>query len=112
MKRMDVERLVWDQPAAGLFRVHRSALTAPDVLALEGERLFARCWLYVAHDSELPEPGDYRRRTVAGRPLFVVRGRDGQVRVFHNTCSHRGALVCRRDEGRADQFQCFYHAWT
>jgi p-cumate 2,3-dioxygenase alpha subunit len=112
MKQMDVQRLVRDQPAAGLFRVHRSAMTSPEVLELEWERLFARCWLYVAHDSELPEAGDYRRRTVAGRPLFVVRGRDGQIRVFHNTCSHRGALVCRRDEGRADQFQCFYHAWT
>ena len=56
--------------------------------------------------------GDYRRRTVAGRPLFFTRGRDGQVRVFLNTCPHRGALICRRDEGNSEVLQCFYHAWT
>jgi len=54
--------------------------------------------------------GDYRRRTAAGRPLIFVRGGDGQVRVLYNTCTHRGALVCRRDEGNAAGFQCFYHA--
>jgi p-cumate 2,3-dioxygenase alpha subunit len=109
---MELEGLVRDRPDDGLFRVHRSTMTSADVLALERERIFERCWLYVAHESELAQPGDYRRRTVAGRPLFVVRGRDGRVRVFYNTCTHRGAMICRRDEGRAEQFQCFYHAWT
>jgi phosphoglycolate phosphatase-like HAD superfamily hydrolase len=81
-------------------------------LAREQERIFERCWLYIGHESEFRQPGDYRRRTVAGRPLFLVRGRDQQVRAFHNTCTHRGAMVCRQDQGRAEQFQCFYHAWT
>lgn len=60
----------------------------------------------------MEKPGDYRRRTVAGRPLFFVRGKDGQVKVFLNTCPHRGALICRQDEGNADVLQCFYHAWS
>jgi p-cumate 2,3-dioxygenase subunit alpha len=109
---MDLGSLVRDRPDDGLFRVHRSAMTSEEVLALERERIFERCWLYVGHESELPRPGDYRRRTVVGRPLFIVRGRDERIRVFHNTCTHRGAMICRRDEGRAEQFQCFYHAWT
>lgn len=87
-------------------------MTSPEVLALERERIFDRCWLYVGHDSEIPAPGAYRRRTVAGRPVFMVRGRDGQVRVFLNSCTHRGAVICRRDEGTAQVFQCFYHGWT
>lgn len=109
---MNVADLVVDRPEAGIFRVHRSSMTSPALLALEWQRIFDRCWLYVAHDSEIPAPGDYRRRTVAGRPLFIVRGGDGQVRVLLNTCMHRGAQVCRRDEGNAEVFQCFYHAWT
>jgi p-cumate 2,3-dioxygenase subunit alpha len=109
---VDVASLVVDQPEAGRFRVHRSALTSPEVFALEQRRVFEQGWLYVGHESEIAQPGDYRRRTVAGRPLFFVRGSDGQVRVLFNTCTHRGAMVCRRDEGNADVFQCFYHAWT
>src|SRR5207302_6692213 len=109
---MDLASLVMDRPREGLFRVHRSAMTSAEILALERERIFDRCWLYVGHESELAQPGDYRRRTVAGRPLFLVRGRDRRVRAFYNTCRHRGALVCRQDRGTAQQFQCFYHAWT
>jgi p-cumate 2,3-dioxygenase subunit alpha len=109
---MDLAGLIEDRPRDGLFRVHRSAMTSAEVFALEQERIFQRTWLYVCHDSELPRPGDYRRRTLAERPLFVVRGADGQVRAFYNTCAHRGAQVCRQDAGNAQQFQCFYHAWT
>ncbi len=109
---MNVAELVIDQPEAGLFRVHRSTMTSLELFELEWQRIFDRCWLYVGHESEVPNPGDYRRRTVARRPVFMVRGSDGVVRVLLNTCTHRGALVCRRDEGTAEVFQCFYHAWT
>ena len=73
---------------------------------------FRRSWLYVGHDAEVAEPGDYVRRVVGGRPLFLVQGGDGETRVLYNTCTHRGALVCRQDRGNAATFQCFYHAWT
>jgi p-cumate 2,3-dioxygenase alpha subunit len=107
-----MQSLIMEDSSNGLFRVHRSALMSEEVLALERERIFARSWLYLGHESEVENPGDYRRRVVAGRPLFFARGDDGQVRVFYNTCPHRGALVCRRDEGNAKVLQCFYHAWT
>ncbi len=107
-----IRDLIRDDPEKGLFRVHRSAMTSPEVFELERERIFDRSWLYLAHESELPKPGDYRRRTIAGRPLFVVRGKDGQVRAFINSCTHRGALVCRQEQGTAETFQCFYHGWT
>jgi p-cumate 2,3-dioxygenase alpha subunit len=87
-------------------------MTSPEILELERERIFARCWLYLGHDSELAKPGDYRRRIVNGRSIMFVRGDDDQVRAFHNTCPHRGAIVCRQDAGNAKAFQCFYHAWT
>jgi p-cumate 2,3-dioxygenase subunit alpha len=107
-----VERLVDDDTARGIFRVNRRAMTSPEVLEAERERIFSRRWNYVAHESEIAEPGAFRRRTVAGRPLICVRDTSGRVRVFFNTCTHRGAMVCRQDAGVAKTFQCFYHAWT
>ncbi|WP_433296866.1 aromatic ring-hydroxylating oxygenase subunit alpha [Pseudonocardia sp. CA-142604] len=97
----------------GRFRVHRSTMTSPAVLSAELERVFGRCWLYLGHESEIREPGDYVRRSVGGRPVFVVRSaRTGEIHAFHNTCTHRGAVVCRRDRGNSKVFQCFYHAWS
>ncbi len=112
MENGSPEGLVIDNHKDGLFRVNRRAFTDPHVLELERERVFAQCWIYAGHESEIPNPGDFRSRRVAGRPVILVRGNDGQVRVLLNTCSHRGAQVCRERAGNARTFQCAYHAWT
>lgn len=109
---MNLTALVDDDRERGIFRVHRATMTSEEILAAERERIFSRVWLYLGHESELAEPGAYRRRTVGGRPLVFVRGSDGVIRALHNTCPHRGAIVCRQDAGVAKTFQCFYHAWT
>jgi len=109
---MEIGNLIYDRPDLGKFRVHRSSMTSQAIYELEQQRIFDKCWLYLGHESEVPNPGDYVRRAVAQRPLFFARDRDGQVRVFHNTCPHRGALICRTDKGNASVFQCFYHAWS
>ena len=109
---MELENLIIDDRQQGVFRVHRSSMTSPDLFRREQEQIFNRCWIYLGHESEVANPGDYRRRTIAGRPLFFTRGKDGQVRVFLNSCPHRGALICRHDAGNAAVLQCFYHAWT
>jgi p-cumate 2,3-dioxygenase subunit alpha len=79
---------------------------------LEKQRVFEQCWIYAGHESEIPSPGDFRARHVAGRPVILTRGSDGEVRVLLNTCTHRGALVCRQPSGNTKSFQCPYHAWT
>jgi len=105
--------LVDDDAAHHRFRVHRNTMTSPEIFRDEVERIFGHSWLYVGHESEVAAPGDYVRRPVGGRPVFVVRGaKSGNVHVFHNTCTHRGAVVCRHKSGNAKVFQCFYHAWT
>ena len=109
---MEVKDLIVDDRERGIFKVHRSTMTSPALFRHEKELIFNRCWIYLGHESEVENPGDYRRRTVAGRPLFFTRGRDGRVRVFLNSCPHRGSLICRQDEGNADVLQCFYHAWS
>lgn len=109
---MDIPTLIQDRPDVGRFSVHRTAMTSAEIFDLEQTRIFDRSWLYVGHELEIPERGDYRRRSAGGRPLIFVRGSDGAVRVLYNTCTHRGAQVCRQESGRAHVFQCFYHAWS
>ena len=109
---MEIKDLIIDDRDQGIFKVHRSAMTSQEIFDLEQERIFNKCWLYLGHESEVEKSGDYRRRDVAGRPVFFARGSDGQVRAFLNTCPHRGAMICRQDEGAGESFQCFYHAWT
>jgi p-cumate 2,3-dioxygenase alpha subunit len=108
-----VNDLVIDRPEEELFAYHRSTMTSPEIFELEQERIFSKCWLYLGHESEVPNPGDYVRREIAGRPLFFARSRKtGKINVFYNTCTHRGATICRQDAGNGKSFQCFYHAWT
>ena len=104
--------MVEDRAAEGFFRVNRASMTDERVFEAERRAIFDRCWLYVGHESELPGNGDYLARTVAGRPLLFWRGTDATVRVYLNTCRHRGAMLCRVPGGNARGLSCFYHAWT
>jgi len=103
---------VVNRPEAMHFAVNRAALVDPQVLELERRRLFDTCWIYVGHESEVRAPGDFRTRTICGRPVIFCRDSRNAVRVYLNTCRHRGALVCREAEGNAKYFTCFYHGWT
>lgn len=79
---------------------------------LELERVFARNWLFLAHESELPAPGDYVLRYMAEDPWIVVRDEHGEIHVLFDSCRHRGAQVCRADKGNTSHFRCPYHGWT
>lgn len=107
-----IAEAVQDDRMRGRFRVNRRVFTDPAILALERRRIFERCWLYVAHESELPGPNTFVSREVAGRPVFLTRDADGRLHGFHNVCTHRGAMVCREPAGRTKLFTCPYHAWA
>jgi phenylpropionate dioxygenase-like ring-hydroxylating dioxygenase large terminal subunit len=79
---------------------------------LERTRLFRRTWLFVGHESEWPEPGSYRQFDRSGSPLVIVRGDDGTLRAFYNSCRHRGAPVTRDSCGTAQRLTCQYHSWS
>jgi phenylpropionate dioxygenase-like ring-hydroxylating dioxygenase large terminal subunit len=94
-------------------RVHRDLYLSEELFALEQERLFARAWVYVAHASQVPNPGDYVTVEIAGRALLLVRHQDRSLRVLENRCAHKGAMVVaerRGNTGRA--FRCPYHSWA
>ncbi|GAB3033235.1 hydrogenase [Mycobacterium bourgelatii] len=83
-----------------------------DVFALEKERLFSKAWMFVAHESEIPQDGDYVVRRVLDDSFIITRDSDGNVRALFNMCLHRGMQVCRAEMGNASNFRCPYHGWT
>ena len=83
-----------------------------EIFRLERERLFSRAWMFVGHESEVPQPGDYVVRRVLEDSFIVSRGEDGQVRALFNMCLHRGMQVCRAEMGNASHFRCPYHGWS
>lgn len=101
-----------DDPAQNDFRLNRETLVDPEILKLEKKRVFNTCWIYAGHDSEVSSPGDFVTRTVAGRPVIMTRDSKSGMRLFLNTCRHRGAQVCRERSGNTKRFYCFYHGWS
>jgi choline monooxygenase len=91
--------------------LHSRYYTDPDVLALEQERIFARTWQVVAHESDVPHPGSRVIGQVGTTEVIVVRTETGEIRGHVNTCRHRGTrLVAEPGEEKA--LRCPYHGWT
>lgn len=74
--------------------------------------IFEKQWIFLAHETEIPEPGDYVTRTLGNAPVVVIRGGDRQVHALLNSCRHRGAKLCRADSGTISRFVCPYHGWS
>jgi choline monooxygenase len=86
--------------------------TDPSFFALEKEFLWEKSWLYVCHADQLGEQGDYILWERTGSPIIVVRGRDGEIRAFYNTCRHRGGPLVKDASGHLDAgFKCSFHGW-
>src|SRR5947209_9198914 len=109
---MNDRPLVLNDPAALQFQVNRATMVDPEILELERRRIFDVCWIYVGHESEVRAPGDFKTRSVCGRPVIFSRDGKNELRVFLNTCRHRGTMVCREPEGNAKIYTCFYHGWS
>src|ERR1700740_221122 len=75
-------------------------------------RIFGAACIYVGHESQVKNPGDYFCTRIGRKPVIMVRGADGKVRVIHNQCAHRGAMVVALEQGNAPEFLCCYHGWT
>jgi len=104
--------LIVEDRARGRFQVHRRTFTDDGILERERHAIFDASWLYLGHVSEVAAPGDFLTRRVAGRPLVFNRDRAGRLHAFHNSCSHRGAMICRVARGSALSWTCPYHAWA
>src|SRR5579884_2220404 len=92
--------------------ISREIFVNEDIYREEQERVFARAWLFVGHESQIPNPGDYFVSGMGEESVILTRDRQGAIRVFLNSCRHRGMKVCRYDEGNATVFTCPYHGWS
>ena len=92
--------------------ISREIFVNKDIYAEEQERLFSRAWLYVGHDSQVPNPGDFFVSRMGEESVILTRDRAGALHVFLNTCRHRGMRVCRYDDGNTKTFVCPYHGWS
>src|SRR5690606_39341794 len=93
-------------------RVHRDIYTDPAIFDLEMETLFSRAWMYVAHESQLPNPGDYITTRLGPQDVIVLRANDGEVNIFYNRCPHRRPHLCGNPNGNTKRITCPYHACT
>ncbi|CAG9251593.1 aromatic ring-hydroxylating oxygenase subunit alpha [Paraburkholderia unamae] len=89
-----------------------SLYTDPAIFEAELEKIFYKTWIWVAHESEVREPGDFKTAMIGRQPVIVVRDRTGTIRVLENRCRHRGATVCDKRQGNANGFTCPYHSWS
>jgi len=92
--------------------IDRRIYTDRAIFELEMERIFARSWLFLCHDSQIREPGDFFQAVMGRDNVLVVRQKDGSIKAMLNTCAHRGNAVCRAEEGNAKSFLCTYHGWS
>jgi phenylpropionate dioxygenase-like ring-hydroxylating dioxygenase large terminal subunit len=83
-----------------------------DIYEREKRNVFGRCWVFLAHESEIPAKGDYVLRKIGEDNFVVVRDEEGGINVLFDACRHRGVQICRADSGNTSHFRCPYHGWT
>ncbi|NML45364.1 Rieske 2Fe-2S domain-containing protein [Ramlibacter sp. G-1-2-2] len=100
-------------PGPGYTRIPYGLYSDPQTQQQEQERVFrGATWNYLCLEAELPEAGSYRTTHVGETPVIVNKDADGEIYAFENRCAHRGALIALDKSGKADSFQCVYHAWS
>lgn len=109
---LDTDAPSWATRLVRPDHVHRSVYTDPAVFAQEMRQIFGRAWIYLAHDSEIPNAGDYVVRHIGTQAVILTRAEDGSAHAIFNRCTHRGATLCAFDRGTAPEgHRCPYHGW-
>ena len=96
----------------GIWRVGRDIFTDPELFELEMKHIFEGNWIYLAHESQVPNPNDYFTTAMGRQPIVIARSKSGELNAFINACSHRGAMLCRHKRGNKANFTCPFHGWT
>ncbi len=96
----------------GIFRLHRSAFTNEALFELEMKYIFENNWIYLAHESQIPNNNDYYTTYIGRQPVILARNKNGELHCMINACTHRGAQLCRRKKGNKSSYTCPFHGWT
>jgi benzoate/toluate 1,2-dioxygenase subunit alpha len=104
--------LIDDRPDEGVFRVHRDVFRDPAIFELEMARFFERGWVFVGHASQVPLPHDFITVRIGRSPVIISRDGQGQLLALHNSCRHKGSVVCHHSSGNRRAHLCPYHGWS
>ncbi|MBT7646702.1 MAG: aromatic ring-hydroxylating dioxygenase subunit alpha [Rhodospirillaceae bacterium] len=110
LTKNDVQDLF--QPTTSATGLPAFAYTCEDFAREEQAHLFARTWTCAGYGHEVPNPGDVMPRVVAGVPIVFTRTKSGEVKCFHNICTHRGTVLVASQASGQQALRCRYHGWT
>ncbi|MGN6807403.1 MAG: Rieske 2Fe-2S domain-containing protein [Trinickia sp.] len=103
---------VQDDKQAGIFRCRRDIFTHAGLFELEMKHIFENNWVYLAHESQIPNSNDYYTTWMGRQPIVITRDKNGELNAVINACAHKGAMLCRRKHGNKGSFTCPFHGWT
>ncbi|WP_287815613.1 Rieske 2Fe-2S domain-containing protein, partial [Pseudomonas sp.] len=104
--------LLQEDREQGIYRCKREMFTDPRLFDLEMKHIFEGNWLYLAHESQIPNVNDFYTTQMGRQPIFIARNKAGELNAFLNACSHRGAMLCRHKTGNRASYTCPFHGWT
>ncbi len=84
----------------------------PEVFDVDKNAIWKQHWLFAGFTCEIPNPGDYITYNVIHEPIIIIRGDEGEVYAHHNTCRHRGSVICTEESGNEPNLVCPYHNWV
>ncbi|SEQ59270.1 Phenylpropionate dioxygenase, large terminal subunit [Thalassovita taeanensis] len=93
-------------------RVHGSLYYDTAIFKEEIEKIWFTTWVYIGHESEVPNNNDFVTKALGPMPVLMTRDRKGEVQLLLNRCPHRGNAVCVLEKGNKASFTCPYHSWT
>tara|TARA_R110000868_G_scaffold10313_17_gene50709 strand:- start:6636 stop:7961 length:1326 start_codon:yes stop_codon:yes gene_type:complete len=107
-----VGEMIDDRPDENIFRVDRNIYLDKDIFDAELRTIFEADWVFLCHESQVKNPGDYFAAHLGRQPVFVHRQEDGSLKGFLNACSHRAAIITPLQHGNAKTLTCRFHGWT
>jgi benzoate/toluate 1,2-dioxygenase alpha subunit len=108
----DLSAMVDDRIDEGMFRVDRAVYTDQKIFEREIANIFEKCWVFLCHESQVANHGDYFWTEIGRQPVYVHRQEDGSLKCFINACSHRAAILTPFRQGNAKTLTCRFHGWT
>ena len=105
-----IQQLIKQQPED--WSLKQEFYKQADIYEREIEKIYMDSWLFIGHNSQIPNKGDYFVYNLLSESVIIVRGRDDQIHAYMNVCRHRGSRICVEEKGNVKRFTCPYHAWT
>lgn len=101
-----------DRPEDRAFLVDRAVYTDKALFDAEIAHIFESGWNYICHESQIAEPTSYFSAHIGRQPVFLTRTKAGEIKGFINACSHRGALLTAKRQGKSAALTCRFHGWS